>query len=392
MQIQERQMKQCYILKLTGLFLIALLSCFTLFAQTNRSLLTDNKLKNKLDSATDYAAKIYLQDSNTNGISIGVYSKGIKYTYNYGKAEKDLSKLASADNFYNIGSVAKTFVTTILAQAVVDKKLNLNDDIRKFLPNQYPNLEYEQQPIRFVNLANHTSGLPTTFRMFSPSIHDSLKKLSIAEQVNFYSLYNQDSLLADLHHVKPDTLPGTKFQYNSSAMTLLILLLERVYHQPYEKIVTNYLMTHLRMYDTKPFLSTEEIKNVVRGYDNNSKPQQFLNLKGFYFGPTMNSTINDMLKYIQANLSEKDKAIKMTHKLTYGKKDGFGLGLGWMMDNNTNGERYIYHDGNTKIGYNTLCVLYPSEDLGFIIIVNDTISQDKVGELENNMKKALDTK
>ncbi len=79
--------------------------------------------------------------------------------------------------------------------------------------------------------------------MFSPSIRDSLKKLSIADQVNFYSLYNQDSLLADLHHVKPDTLPGTKFQYSSGAMTLLILLLERIYHQPYKKIVTNYLVT-----------------------------------------------------------------------------------------------------------------------------------------------------
>ncbi len=78
-------------------------------------------------------------------------------------------------------------------------------------------------------------------------------------------------------------MPGTKFQYNSSAMTLLILLLERVYHQPYERIVTNYVRAHLKMYATKPFLTTEKIKNAVQGYDNNSKPQQFLNLKGFYF-------------------------------------------------------------------------------------------------------------
>jgi CubicO group peptidase (beta-lactamase class C family) len=390
MQIQKRQMKQGYRLKLIGLFFIVILSCFTLYAQAISSLLTDNKLKNKLDSTIDYAVKLYLQDSNTNGISIGIYYNGRKYTYNYGKENK--GNLTSADNFYNIGSVAKTFVTTLLAQAAVDKKLNLNDDIRKFLPGQYHNLEYEGQPIQFVNLANHTSGLPTTFRMFSPSIRDSLKKLSIAEQVDFYSLYNEDSLLSDLHLVRPDTLPGAKFQYNSSAMTLLILLLERVYHQPYEKIVTNYLMTHLKMFDTKPFLSSEEIKNAVVGYDNIGKPQQFLNLKGFYFGPTMNSTINDMLKYIQANLSEKDKAIRLTHQFTYGNKNGFGVGLSWMMDNSSNGERYFYHDGNTKIGYNTLCTFYPTEDLGIIIIVNDTISQDKVGEVENNIKKALDKK
>jgi CubicO group peptidase (beta-lactamase class C family) len=169
-------------------------------------------------------------------------------------------------------------------------------------------------------------------------------------------------------------------------------LIERVYHQPYEKIITNYLTTHLKMYYTKPFLSIQEIKNAVQGYDNNSKAQQFLNLKGFYLGPTMNSTINDMLKYIQANLSEEDKAIKMTHQLTYGKNDGFGLGFGWMMDNDNNGKRYIYHDGNTKIGYNTLCIFFPGEDIGFIIIVNDTTSQENVGQIENNIKQMLDKK
>ena len=381
-------MKAFYRLKTAGLFLMIIISCLKLQAQTNSSLLTDNNLKTKLDSIVDYAAKVYLQDSNTNGISIGVYFKGKKYTYDYGK--KHRGKLASPDNFYNIGSVAKTFVTTILAQAVVDKKLSLQDDIRKYLPGQYPNLEYAGQPIRFVHLANHTSGLPTTFHVFSTSVRDSLRKLSIAEQVNFYSQYNQDSLLSDMHLVKPDTLPGTKFQYNSSAMALLILLLERVYHQSYETMVTNYLTTHLKMYNTKPFLSPGEIGNAVQGYDNNSKPQPFLNLKGFYFGPTMNSTINDMLKYIEANLSEKDQAIRLTHQLTYGNNNGFAMGLGWMMDSNGKGERYFYHSGNTKIGYNTLCTFYPEDGLGFIIIVNDTISQDKVGEMENNMKKALD--
>jgi CubicO group peptidase (beta-lactamase class C family) len=104
----------------------------------------------------------------------------------------------------------------------------------------------------------------------------------------------------------------------------------------------------------------------------------------------MNSTINDMLKYIEANLSMKDKAIRLTHQLTFGMEKGFGMGLGWMMDNDSNGKRFIYHDGNTKLGYNTLCTLYPGEDLGFIIIVNDTVSQDKVGEIENNIKRALD--
>jgi len=374
----------CKDLKFCKLFFITLFLSSTTFAQTSNSILTDNKLKTKLDAAVDYAARIYLQDSNTNGVSIGVCYKAKKYTYNYGKGS-----LATADMFYNIGSVAKTFVTTILAQAVIDKKVSLNDDIRKFLPGSYPNLQYNDQPIRFVNLANHTSGLPTTFRKFSSIIQDSLKKLNMAQQVHFFSLYNEDSLLADLHFATLDTLPGTMFQYNSSAMELLEVLLERIYKKPYEEIVTTFLRTHLKMFHTKPFLTEAEIKKAVQGYNGNGKPQQFFNLKGFYLGPTMNSTINDMLKYIKANLANSDKAINLTHRLTYGKENGFRLGLGWMIDKDSNGERYIYHDGNTKIGYNTFCVFYPDKGLGFIIIANDTTSLENVGQIENNIKKYL---
>lgn len=371
-------------LKFCRLFFIALFFSSTLFAQSGNSILTDNKLKTKLDTAVDNAARIYLQDSNTNGVSIGVYYKAKNYTYNYGK-----SSLPAADKFYNIGSVAKTFVTTMLAQAVIDKKVSLNDDIRKFLPGSYTNLQYGDQPIRFVNLANHTSGLPTTFRRFSPAIQDSLKKLSMSQQVHFFSLYSQDSLLSDLHFAALDTLPGSKFQYNSSAMELLEVLLERIYKKPYEEIVTTFLKTHLKMFNTKPFLTEAEIKNAFQGYNGSGKPQQFFNLQGFYLGPTMNSTINDMLKYIKANITNSDKAINLTHLLTYGKEKGFGLGLGWMMDNDSNGERYIYHDGNTKIGYNTLCIFYPDKGLGFIIIANDTTSQENVGQIENNIKTIL---
>src|SRR5579871_489578 len=249
-------------LKHIGLIIVALLFCSNLFAQTNISVLTDNKLKSNIDTAIDYAARIYLQDSNTKGVSIGVYYKSKNYTYNYSK-----SKIATADNFYNIGSVAKTFVTTILAQAVVEKKVSLNDDIRKFLLGSYPNLQYNGQPIQFVNLANHTSGLPTTFRKFSSTIQDSLHKLNMAQQVHFYSLYTEDSLLNDLHSVILDTLPGSKFEYNSTAMELLEVLLEKIYKKSYRELVTEFLRTHLTMYSTKSVLTNDEIKNTVQGYN-----------------------------------------------------------------------------------------------------------------------------
>ena len=358
-------------------------------AQLNKSLLTDNKMKTFVDSAIQKAATSYMQDSNANGISIGVYYKGAKYTYNYGEIKKSSSKLPTAETFYNLGSVAKTFITTILAEAVVEHKAKLTDDIRKYLPSKYLTLQYKGHPIRLVDLANHTSALPSQFHTFPQAILDSINKLDRASQGNYFNGYNQDSLLADLHNIKPDTIPGFKYQYNGNAMLLLELLVERIFHQPYEHIVTHYLHNNLRMYHTKTMLTEDEIKQLAQGYDNHNMPQRYINYKGFTGGPSMNSTIDDMLIYIQANIAEKDKAIKLTHQLTWGNKNGFALGLGWMMDN-YNGERYVFHDGHTGIGFNTHCIFYPKQNVGFIIIVNDNISQDKVSGLEDAIKAELD--
>ena len=221
---------------------------------------------------------------------------------------------------------------------------------------------------------------------------DSLRGLTLAEQVNFYAHYTSDSLLADLHRIKLDTIPDKKYHYNNNDIKVLILLLERIYRQPYEQLVTHYLKTHLGMQDTKTLLSANEMVRASTGYFRKNEAQEFVNFRGFIAGPSMISTVNDMLKYLEANLSEKDGAIRLTHQLTWGKKNGFAIGLGWMMDNESNGERYIYHDGSTRLGFNSLCIFYPEKDLGFIILVNDNLGLDKIGELENNIKKALDKK
>lgn len=342
---------------------------------------TDNKLKTWIDTTINQLVIDYLSNKHTYSVSIGIYTKGKKIAYNYSK-----EKLPKANNYYNIGSVAKTFVAALLAQAVIEKKINLDDDIRKYLPGNYPNLQYDGREILVKHLANHTSALPKTFRLLSTKVVDSLKRLTIPQQVDYLGNYSRDSLFNDLRKVKLDSIPGTKFSYNSMAVMVLVALLENSYKNSYEHLISAYLKGHLGMYRTIPYLNELQKNNIVQGHNNKGQSVPYANLSGFYFGPTMDSTINDMLTYIEANLKLKDKALRLTHQLTYGKDEGFGMGLGWMINRDERGARYFYHDGNTKIGYNTLFVLYPTYDYGIIIIVNDTVDQHMVGELENAIR------
>lgn len=56
--------------------LLVILLAISFYGQVNTPVLTDNKMKTFIDSAVNKAATIYLQDSITKGISIGVYIKG----------------------------------------------------------------------------------------------------------------------------------------------------------------------------------------------------------------------------------------------------------------------------------------------------------------------------
>ena len=354
-------------------------------AQERKSLLTDNPMKTHIDTVVNNAALAYKQDLNTNGVSIGIAFKGNKYTYNYGAMVRGSQTLPTADTYYNLGSVAKTFITTMLAEAVIEKKVKLTDDIRIFLPNPYPNLEYKGNPIRLVDLANHTSSLPKEFRSFAPSVMDSVGKLDIEGQISYFSKYNQDSLLLDLKSIRPDTIPGTKYQYNGNAMMLLMYLTERIYKMPYNQIVTTYLSKNFGMYDTKMILTDQELKHFAPGYNDENQPQRYVNYTGYTGGPSMNSTLDDMVKFLEANVNEENKAIALTHRPTWGKPDGFAIGLGWMMNTVSNGQRFIYHDGHTGIGFNTHCIFYPQNKLGIVIIVNDVIDQERVRDLERSI-------
>ena len=52
--------------------------------------------------------------------------------------------------------LSKVFTSTILANFVIDEKINLNDNINGYLKTSFNN----NTEISFINLANHTSGLP----------------------------------------------------------------------------------------------------------------------------------------------------------------------------------------------------------------------------------------
>jgi CubicO group peptidase (beta-lactamase class C family) len=204
-----------------------------------------------------------------------------------------------------------------------------------------------------------------------------------------YKHFNADSMLSRMHHFAVDTLPGTRYVYNGNAMSVLILLLEKIYHEPYEQLLTHFLLTHVGMFQTSSEFSAANMNKFPQGYNGHGQAMPIIALSQFITSPSVNSTVHDMLKYIQANLDEKDPAIKLTHRVTFDDNNGTVIGLNWMMGKDDDGTLNIFHLGQTSAGFTSLCVFYPEEKTGYIIFVNDMISQGRLFDLEHYIRQEI---
>jgi D-alanyl-D-alanine-carboxypeptidase/D-alanyl-D-alanine-endopeptidase len=131
------------------------------------SLVTPSPLHAQAQPAQDVAAIVSRSAENffksapqAVGLSIGILKGGKAYTYNFGTLKKGKKRPPSTDTLYPIASITKTFTGTILAQAVIEKKVRFDDDVRKYLDGDYPNLEFHGHAIELGQLVNHNSGLP----------------------------------------------------------------------------------------------------------------------------------------------------------------------------------------------------------------------------------------
>src|SRR5579862_2607403 len=67
-----------------------------------RTPLNNNPLKTKLDSIVDGYARIYMSDSSTVGLTIGVYYEGKKNLYYYGEKEKGSGKPVNDQTIFSL--------------------------------------------------------------------------------------------------------------------------------------------------------------------------------------------------------------------------------------------------------------------------------------------------
>jgi CubicO group peptidase (beta-lactamase class C family) len=350
--------------------------------------LTDNPLQNPVDSLVEQVAQRFMSAPQSVGLSVGIVKEGQTFVYNYGTVEKGATQLPTGQTLYPITSITKTFTGALLAQAVVDGKVRLDDDVRKYLDGEYPNLAYQGHPIRLFHLLNHRSGLPFLFPDHSePVTNTNTAESAVAMRI--LQTDNQSSFYADLHQVKLDTCPGAKFRYSNTGAQLLGYILERIYSQSFEELIQHQLTQTLDMPDTKITLTPSEQARLAKGYDCNGT-QMHANSDRLQAAGALKSTVADMLKYIQWNVAEQTVSSRLTHQPTWSDGGQYSSGLNWQMLQ-SNDRRIIWQDGNIP-GFSSLCVNYPELKMGIVILSNeyDRTTAARIITLTNQIAQVID--
>lgn len=378
---------------------LASLSAFALFLGASHCMAA-TKSDDQLDVLVKAAIGPVMQQQNIPGVAVAITLKGQQHYFNYGMASKEDGKPVSKDTLFEIGSVSKTFATTLTAYAQASGKLSLSDRASQVWPDLRGSAF---DTISVLQLATYTAGgLPLQF----PDEAD-----------------HPDKMLAYFKQWKPVYAAGTHRQYSNPSLGLSGYLAAKSMGQPFDELMEKNLLPKLGLKHTYLKVPQDQMGLYAQGYGKDGKPVRVSPgaLDSEAYG--VKTSAADLLRYVEANLKpatlEKplQQAIALTHSGYYTVGE-MTQGLGWehyhypasletlLSGNSTEmameaqkvqwlnppqpaqDAAWFNKTGSTG-GFGAYVAFVPSEDIGIVILANKNYPNAERIKIAHNILSAL---
>ena len=278
----------------------------------------------------------------------------------YGMANIELNVPLNTDQKMGIGSISKQFTAVAILLLQQENKLNIKDDIRKYLP-QYNTWG---RTITIEHILSHTSGIPsyTELRGFD-SLAD--KKVSNSRLIKFFE---SAPLIFE---------PGTNWSYSNSGFVLAGIIVEKITGMPFNDFVDQRILRQLNMTNSSFGVSNYAVVNKTAEYAGNTpkgkiKMEPQYDWYWAYGAGQIVSTVDDMLKWDEALyglLFIQPTSLKQAHtafQLSTGNSANYGLGWGI----SPFGNKTIVQHGGAIGGYRAQGIRIPEDHLYFLVMSN----------------------
>jgi serine-type D-Ala-D-Ala carboxypeptidase/endopeptidase len=292
------------------------------------------------------------------GCVVGVLDNGKQEVYGFGEIHRGSADKPDGNTVYEIGSMSKAFTGTLLGDLVNRRVVKLDAPLQDFLPKGVKLDVAEGQPIKLVDLASQSSGLPR--------LPDNMP---FKDPANPYADYTPKLLFEFLGKHKLQRPPGT-YEYSNLGMGLLGYVLAQKEKKTYEQLVVERICDPLKMGDTRIRLSADQKKRLAPPYDAGLMRAKNWDINVLAGAGGLRSTVNDLLKFAGATLAEDDrpvvKAVKEAWKPHYGKPGDIRVGLAWHQARD--GATW-WHNGQTG-GYSSALFVFPPKKLAVVVLCN----------------------
>lgn len=334
-------------------------------------------LKEEIDSIAEQYVKV--------GAVVGVINKrNEKLVFSYGTKLVGEVEPPDANTVFEIGSITKTF-TAILTANMHLKGLISDDVVEHYLPANEVNLPAKDNiEITFTHLLTHTSGIPRT-----PDSDGSDFPLPPGYDINNpYAAYTKEQVYNYLtNYCTLKFTPGTWWEYSNTGVGLVGHVIGLIDGTSYENVLKRDLIDILGMNNTSLFLTEDQKLNYATGYNGSNQIMPSFTANDIFQGCGMiKSSLNDMFKYLEANMGLKNVPLKDAMELTHQKVMHQGSmgdqGLAWLILELDDGQKIVYSAGNS-FGQSAYLAFNKKESTGAVILLNSSNldgSNIKMGE------------
>jgi len=358
-------MKKSFILTLLTIITLGLFRPITASAEESQKLPSGIERDQISQKIQDYVKE---HEKTTAGMETAIFDKnGTIYQGNFGYMDKEKGIKADDDSVFEWGSVTKLTIWVSVMQLWEQGKINLEEDIRTYLPEGFlKNLRYDK-PITMLDLMNHKAGFDevTIYLQDDKSIEEILK-----EQQPIQSFE-----------------PGTVTAYSNYGAGLAALIVERISGQTFADYAHEHIFQPLGMDKTAilPDLSdnsyVQKKRQETKGYDTKGSllsKDHFIT--SIYPTGAATGTLKDIEKFAQALLARKTLFERpetwntlYTVSSTYPDTDIIRNAHGFWA--NEYGTTVLGHGGNTA-GSTSRIMLDLEHGIGYVVMTNQGAEQN----------------
>jgi len=328
-------------------------------------------------SDLDTAFQRVLNTWHAAGFAVAVVEKN-KVVYAKGFGYRDLAgKLPVTPNtLFAIGSCTKAFTATLIGKLQQDGKLDIDKPVNNYLPSLKFFNDAMNNTITLRDMMSHRTGLPR---------HDMSWYI--------FNTLSKDSLIQRIQYLEPSYGVRQRWQYSNFMYTAQGVVIEKLTGMSWEENIKEHLFKPLGM--TRSVLNIPDMlkmDDIAVGYglkkDTIIKKLEYYHINGMAPAGSINSSVNDMAKWVSAWINNgkfegkeiipgnyRDQAISSQAIIdgalpSKEQPDVFfaNYGFGWLLSS-YKGHYRAEHGGGID-GFSANTSFFPADSVGIVILTN----------------------